>query len=227
MASTFSLVRAVRVVMCAGGSAAVCRFRRRHRRPLPPLQAQRRARGARQAAERVRGRARRLRRAARGARGKADGHGRAGATRRRRRSRPRRPPPRRPTSRCRRVRRAAAGRSGALPVYGNASAMSKIFNPDIAVIGNFVGAAGKNSVNPSPALALRGSRSDLPGGRRSVRARRLLSRLLARGRRDRGRLPDADVAARRTAGQGRQAQAAGRQGEHAPRALPAPGSTSR
>lgn len=41
-----------------------------------------------------------------------------------------------------------------LPVYGNASAASKIFNPDAAVIGNFVGAAGKNRVNPLPSLAL-------------------------------------------------------------------------
>jgi hypothetical protein len=32
--------------------------------------------------------------------------------------------------------------------------MSKIFNPDLAVIGNFVGVAGENAVNPSPALAL-------------------------------------------------------------------------
>jgi hypothetical protein len=48
----------------------------------------------------------------------------------------------------------SGGPSGALPVYGNASAMSKIFNPDIAVIGNFVGVAGENAVNPSPALAL-------------------------------------------------------------------------
>src|SRR5262245_7139317 len=37
----------------------------------------------------------------------------------------------------------AGGPSGALPVYGSASAASKIFNPDIAVIGNFLGAAGK------------------------------------------------------------------------------------
>ncbi len=48
----------------------------------------------------------------------------------------------------------AGGPTGALPVYGSTSALSKIFNPDIAVIGNFVGAAGENSVNPSPALAL-------------------------------------------------------------------------
>src|SRR5262245_34766703 len=34
----------------------------------------------------------------------------------------------------------AGGPEGALPVYGGASAGSKIFNPDIAVIGNFIGA---------------------------------------------------------------------------------------
>jgi hypothetical protein len=43
---------------------------------------------------------------------------------------------------------------GPLPVYGNPSALSKIFNPDIAVIGNFLGAVGKNDVNPSPVLDL-------------------------------------------------------------------------
>jgi hypothetical protein len=48
----------------------------------------------------------------------------------------------------------AGGPMGALPVYGNTSALSKIFNPDMAVIGNFVGAAGKNPVNPLPALHL-------------------------------------------------------------------------
>jgi hypothetical protein len=48
----------------------------------------------------------------------------------------------------------AGGPQGALPVYGNASAMSKIFNPDIAVIGNFTGAAGSNEVEPRPALQL-------------------------------------------------------------------------
>src|SRR5688572_22933662 len=32
--------------------------------------------------------------------------------------------------------------------------MSKIFNPDIAVIGNFTGAAGRNEVEPRPALQL-------------------------------------------------------------------------
>jgi hypothetical protein len=48
----------------------------------------------------------------------------------------------------------AGGPSGTLPIYGSTSALSKIFNPDIAVIGNFVGAAGKNDVDPLPAFAL-------------------------------------------------------------------------
>jgi hypothetical protein len=48
----------------------------------------------------------------------------------------------------------AGGPSGALPVYGAGAAASKIFNPDIAVIGNFLGAAGRNTVNPRPALEI-------------------------------------------------------------------------
>ena len=48
----------------------------------------------------------------------------------------------------------AGGPTGALPVYGGAAAGSKIFNPDIAVIGNFLGAAGRNPENPSPALEM-------------------------------------------------------------------------
>jgi len=44
------------------------------------------------------------------------------------------------------------GPTGTLPVYGNAASLSKVFNPDIAAIGNFVGAAGKNAVEPLPAL---------------------------------------------------------------------------
>src|SRR6058998_3006002 len=46
----------------------------------------------------------------------------------------------------------AGGPSGQLPVYGGATAGSKIFNPDIAVIGDFLGAAGSNKVNPDPAF---------------------------------------------------------------------------
>jgi hypothetical protein len=49
----------------------------------------------------------------------------------------------------------AGGPTGALPVYGNVSALSKIFNPDMAVIGNFVGVGGENSVRPEPTLAMR------------------------------------------------------------------------
>jgi hypothetical protein len=49
----------------------------------------------------------------------------------------------------------AGGPSGSLPVYGNVSAASKIFNPDIAVIGNFVGVGGKNDVRPEQSLAMR------------------------------------------------------------------------
>ncbi len=48
----------------------------------------------------------------------------------------------------------AGGPSGSLPVYGGAAAGSKIFNPDIAVIGDFLGAAGHNTVNPTPALEM-------------------------------------------------------------------------
>ena len=38
----------------------------------------------------------------------------------------------------------AGGPTGALPVYGSTSVLSKIFNPDIAVIGNAIGAVGTN-----------------------------------------------------------------------------------
>ena len=48
----------------------------------------------------------------------------------------------------------AGGPTGALPVYGNAAGASKVFNPDMAVIGDFLGAAGRNTVNPDPALQM-------------------------------------------------------------------------
>jgi hypothetical protein len=44
----------------------------------------------------------------------------------------------------------AGGPSGQLPVYGGAISGSKVFNPDIAVIGDFLGAAGRNPVQPDP-----------------------------------------------------------------------------
>ena len=46
----------------------------------------------------------------------------------------------------------AGGPTGALPVYGGVTAASKIFNPDIAVIGDFLGAAGKTPAGGEPSL---------------------------------------------------------------------------
>src|SRR5207249_2018379 len=48
----------------------------------------------------------------------------------------------------------AGGPGGSLPVYGGATAGSKVFNPDIAVIGDFLGAAGSNKLNPDTALEM-------------------------------------------------------------------------
>jgi hypothetical protein len=48
----------------------------------------------------------------------------------------------------------AGGPSGVLPVYGAAVSGAKVFNPDMAVIGDFLGAAGRNTANPSPALEM-------------------------------------------------------------------------
>ncbi|HET6955531.1 MAG TPA: hypothetical protein VFI56_03090 [Vicinamibacterales bacterium] len=55
----------------------------------------------------------------------------------------------------------AGGPTGALPTYGSAANSSKIFNPDMAVIGDFLGAAGKNDVNPSPAMEMHESELSL------------------------------------------------------------------
>ena len=49
----------------------------------------------------------------------------------------------------------AGGPTGSLPAYGGAAAGSKVFNPDVAVIGNAVGAAGVNRVEAAPAIELR------------------------------------------------------------------------
>jgi hypothetical protein len=48
----------------------------------------------------------------------------------------------------------AGGPTGTLPVYGSSAGSSKVFNPDIAVIGDFLGAGGHNAVNPQPALEM-------------------------------------------------------------------------
>ena len=68
----------------------------------------------------------------------------------------------------------AGGPQGALPVYGNGSALSKVFNPDMAVIGNFLGAAGKNPVESTPVARDARSRGLAPG-RSSTRMRAPMS----------------------------------------------------
>ena len=59
-------------------------------------------------------------------------------------------PPAQPTGQVPTGAEGAGGPSGQLPVYGAATAGSKVFNPDIAVIGDFLGAAGHNTVQPDP-----------------------------------------------------------------------------
>ena len=49
---------------------------------------------------------------------------------------------------------AGAALAGPLPVYGGSAAMSKVLNPDISVIGDFLGSAGRNSVRPVPVLEM-------------------------------------------------------------------------
>lgn len=41
-----------------------------------------------------------------------------------------------------------------LPVYGGRAAWTKVFNPDITVTGNFLGAIGRNDVRPVPVLEM-------------------------------------------------------------------------
>ena len=77
------------------------------------------------------------------------------------------------------------GAAGRLPVYGNPNAMSKIFNPDIAVIGNFLGAAGRTTSIRRAALQLDEAEASVPGRRRSLCARRLLPRVRPRAWRSR------------------------------------------
>jgi hypothetical protein len=48
----------------------------------------------------------------------------------------------------------AGGPSGTLPVYGGAAASSKIFNPDISAIGDFLGAVGKSPGGGEPSLEM-------------------------------------------------------------------------
>ena len=49
---------------------------------------------------------------------------------------------------------AAEGGPSALPVYGGGAASSKVFNPDIAAIGDFIGVAGKSPGGGEPSLEM-------------------------------------------------------------------------
>jgi hypothetical protein len=51
--------------------------------------------------------------------------------------------------------------SGQLPVLGGATGASKALNPDIGIIGNFVGVAGRNQINPLKALSMQESELSL------------------------------------------------------------------
>jgi hypothetical protein len=48
----------------------------------------------------------------------------------------------------------AGGPGGALPVYGGGAAASKVFNPDIAAIGDFLGAIGRSPGGGEPSLQM-------------------------------------------------------------------------
>ena len=59
--------------------------------------------------------------------------------------------------------RQVEGQPGAtqLPVYGGATSAAKALNPDIGIIGNFVGAGGRNSVNGLPSFSMQESEVSL------------------------------------------------------------------
>ncbi len=48
----------------------------------------------------------------------------------------------------------AGGPAGALPLYGGGAAASKVFNPDIAAIGDFLGAVGRSPGGGEPSLQM-------------------------------------------------------------------------
>src|SRR5262249_61692042 len=66
----------------------------------------------------------------------------------------------RPAARVSAGAQGAGGPGGALPVYAGTDS-SKVFNPDIAVIGDLLGAIGSNKVNPDPALQMHESEVSL------------------------------------------------------------------
>ena len=112
--------------------------------------------------------------------------------------------PHRPPWTCRQGQPAPEGlkarcRSTAMPPRS-----SKVFNPDMAVIGNFLGAVGENSDRVGAVARDARGGGDVPGGRRSVCPRRRVPGRVPGGARDRGRISHADEPAGWTAGEGRQ-----------------------
>ena len=55
------------------------------------------------------------------------------------------------------VEAAPAPEPAPTPVLGGATSMAKALNPDISLIGNFLGSAGHNPIDPSPSLEMRES----------------------------------------------------------------------
>ena len=91
---------------------------------------------------------------------------------------------------------AAPEAAGAVPAY-NPAASSKVFNPDIAVIGDFLGAMGHQGPERRAFAGAARGRAELPGHRGSLRPRRLLPDLRARRGGGRGRLHHLPHPARR------------------------------
>ena len=115
----------------------------------------------------------------------------------------------------------AGGPTGPLPVYGSAVTGSKVFNPDIAVIGDFLGAAGHNDVNPPPALEMHESELSFQAVVDPyARADFFISFGEEGVKLEEGFLTFTD-AARRSADEGRQDARGIRQGEHAAQPRPA------
>ena len=98
---------------------------------------------------------------------------------------------------------------------GAGGAAAKALNPDISVIGDFVGGIGNHANRPVPALEMHESEARLPGDHRPLCARRFLHYLRRAGRRPGRGLPDLHCAPRRPAIEGRQDARRLRQGEYA------------
>jgi uncharacterized protein len=94
---------------------------------------------------------------------------------------------------------APADQGATLPVYGAATAGSKIFNPDIAVIGDFLGTAGRNTVAPSPALSMHETEASFQAVVDPYARADFFLSFGEERRRSRGRVLDPDVASRRAA----------------------------